>query len=150
MRHPMITVLVSALAFAFPQMSSAEMLISEAEAKLPQSGDSSMATRGVTRGPGIELVSPAPGTKNINSPLPLKIKFVGRNSVPIDTASVKITYLRTPSVDLTERVKAHLTKDGIDMAQADVPPGNHLIRIDVKDTEGRSASSTITLLVVPK
>ena len=152
MRRPIIAVLVGvlALAFAFPQKSSAEVLISEAEAKLPPPSDTRMATRGLTRGPGIEIISPAPGTQGVKSPLPLKIKFIGRNSVAIDPASVKLTYLRVPSVDLTDRVKSHVTKDGIDMAQADVPPGNHLLRVDVKDTEGRAASSTFTLLVAPK
>ena len=151
MRSSMITVLISALALActFPKMSAAETLISEAESKLPQFTDAGMATRGITRGPGIELVSPAPGA-NVKSPLPLKIKFVGRNNIPIETASVKLTYLKTPMVDLTDRIKSHLTKDGIEMDQADVPPGNHLIRIDVKDAEGRSASTTITLAVAPK
>jgi hypothetical protein len=152
MRHPTITVLVGALALAFvvPQISSAETLISEAEAKLPQAPDTGMATRGITRGPGIEIVSPAPGAHDLKSPLPLKIKFIVRNSVPIDTANVKLTYLRVPSVDLTDRVKSYLTKDGIDMAQADVPPGNHLIRIDVRDAEGRSTATTLTLSVAPK
>ena len=152
MRYSMVTLLIGALAFtvAHPQVSAAEMLISEAESKLPPGLDSAMATRGITRGPGIELVSPAPGAQNVKSPLPLQLKFVGRNAVPIDTASVKITYLRIPTVDLTDRVKPHVSKDGIDMPQADVPPGNHLIRIDVKDAEGRSTSSTITLVVAPK
>ena len=125
------------------------MLISEAESKLPQLADGSIATRGITRGPGIELVSPAPGA-NVKSPLPLKIKFVGRNNIPVETGSVKLTYLKIPTVDLTDRVKSHVTKDGIEMGQADVPPGNHRIRIDVKDAEGRTASTTITLAVAPK
>jgi hypothetical protein len=152
MRYSMVTVLMGALALtiAHSQISAAEMLITEAESKLPQGSDSAMATRGITRGPAIELVSPAPGTRNVKSPLPLQLKFVGRNAVPIDTASVKLTYLRTPTVDLTPRVKPHVTKDGIDMPQADVPPGNHLIRIDVKDAEGRATSTTITLVVAPK
>jgi hypothetical protein len=152
MRYPMVTVLIGALALtvAHPQISFAEMLISDAESNLPPSADTAMATRGITRGPAIEVVSPTPGAKNIKSPLPLHVNFVGRNNVPIDTASVKLTYMRTPAVDLTPRVKPHVTKDGIDMPQADVPPGNHLIRIDLKDAEGRAASTTITLVVAPK
>jgi hypothetical protein len=148
MRYTVVTVLVGALALtiAHPNNSAAEMLISEAESKLPAAADTAMATRGITRGPGIELVSPSPG-QNVKSPVPLNVKFVGRNNVPIDTASVKLTYLRSPTVDLTDRVKQHLTKDGIDMPQADVPVGSHLIRIDLKDAEGRATSTTITLVV---
>ena len=42
----------------------------------------------------------------MKSPLPLKIKFQTRNNVPIDKDSVKLTYVRTPGVDLTSRIKA--------------------------------------------
>jgi hypothetical protein len=152
MRHPVVTALMCAavLAFALPQVSHAEMLISEAEANLPQAADTAMATRGITRGPGIELVSPAPGAPNLKSPLPLRVKFIARNSVAIDLASVKLTYLRVPAVDLTDRIKPHVTKDGIDMEEAGVPPGSHLIRLDLKDTEGRAATTTISLTVAPK
>jgi hypothetical protein len=149
MRYPVITMLFGALVFAatLPRIAAADMLISEAEAKLPQAADSGIATRGITRGPGIEVLSPAQGAENVKSPLALKVKFVARNNVAIDPASVKLTYIRTPAVDLTERVKPFLTKDGIDMAKADVPPGKHLLRIDVKDADGRTASSTFTLSV---
>ena len=152
MRHSTITVLIGALAlaFVFPQISSAETLISEAEAKLPQAADTGMATRGITRGPGIEIVSPAQGAQNLKSPLPLKIKFIVRNNVRHRRGEREGHLFAGPSVDLTDRIKSYVTKDGIDMAQADVPPGNHLIRIDVRDAEGRSTATTITLSVAPK
>ena len=152
MRCCKVALLVGALALTgtFPKIAAAELLISEAEGKLPQSAETGMATRGITRGPGVEQVSPASGSHDIKSPVPLKIKFIGRNNVPIDPATVKLTYLKTPAVDLTERVKAHVTKDGIDMPQAEMPPGTHFIRLDVKDAEGRSTSTTISLVVAPK
>ena len=155
MWHPKLTMLIgalasAALACAYPQISAAQMLISETEAKLPLSPDSGMATRGLTRGPAVEMISPALGASNVKSPLPLKIKFTGRNNIAIDPASVKLTYLRFPTVDVTERIKSYVTKDGIDMAQAEVPPGTHVLRLDVKDAEGRSTSTTITLSVATK
>ena len=53
MWHPKLTMLIGALALtasfcAVPQVSTAQMLISEAEAKLPASQDTGMATRGLT------------------------------------------------------------------------------------------------------
>jgi hypothetical protein len=155
MWHPKLTMLIGVLALAaltcaFPQISAAQILISETEAKLPPSPDSGMATRGLTRGPAIEQIAPAPGAHNVKSPLPLKIKFTGRNNVAIDPASIKLIYLRLPTVDVTERIKSYVSKDGIDMAQAEVPPGTHVLRLDVKDTEGRSTSTMITFSVAPK
>jgi hypothetical protein len=104
---------------------------------------------GIVRGPGMELISPANGTTSLKSPLPLKIKFIPRNNVPVDPASVRLTYLKVPIIDLTERVKAYVTKDGLEMAVAEVPPGTHVLRLDLKDAEGRAATMTIMLSVEP-
>ena len=134
---------------AWPGSSAAEMLITEAEAKLPASADVAMTTRGLSRGPGVEHVSPDP-ERGVQSPLPLKVKFVARNNVAIDPASVKVTYLKSQNVDLTERVKKHLTSDGIEMANAEIPPGTHLLRINLKDKQDRTTTATIKLVVAPK
>jgi hypothetical protein len=127
--------------------SAADVLITEAEANLPSPVDVSLTTRGLTRGPVVEQVTPDPDAAPVKSPLLLKIKFQTRNNVPIDKDSVKLTYVRTPGVDLTSRIKAHIGDDGIDMKQAEVPPGNHVIRIELKDQQGRSSSTTIKLSV---
>ena len=125
------------------------MLITEAEAKLPASSDVAMTTRGMTRGPGVQQISPNPDS-GVPSPVPLKVKFVPRNNVAIDPESVKVIYLKSKSVDLTERIKKHMTADGIDMANAEVPPGTHHLRINLKDSQGRTTTATIKLTVAPK
>ncbi len=56
------------------------------------------------------------------SPIPLLIKFVPRNNVAIDPASVKLTYLKSKPIDLTKRILSHVTEDGIDMSQAKSRP----------------------------
>ena len=150
MRLLAILIVVLGLAAGSGRSNAADVLITQAEANLPSPGDSMMATRGLTRGPGVEQLTPDPDSKGVKSPLPLKIKFVGRNNVAIDPASVKVTYLRTPSVDLTERIKAHLTPDGIDMKEVEVPPGTHVLRLDVRDQQGRTSTATIKLTVAPK
>lgn len=125
---------------------SAEMLISMSEAAEPNSSDVGMVKRGLTRGPAIEQVSPSPD-RGIMSPLPLKLKFVIRNNIAIDPESVKLTYLKARSIDLTERIKKHIAADGIDMEQAEVPPGTHLLRLDLKDKQGRVGTAIIKLTV---
>ncbi len=127
--------------------ASAEQLITPAEAALPTPPDLGLTLRGITRGPAIDQVEPAPDAKEVASPLPLKITFSARNNASIDPASVKVTYIKSPSVDLTARMKAYVTPDGIDMKQAELPPGNHVIRIDLKDSQGRASTTTIKLSV---
>jgi len=60
-----------------------------------------------------------------------------------------VTYLKSPEVDLTGRVKPFVQASGIDMPQALLPPGDHIIRVDVKDTEGRTGTTSFTLKVAP-
>ena len=84
------------------------------------------------------------------SPLPLKIKFIARNNVAIDPDSVKVTYLKAQNVDLTDRIKKYLTPDGIDMAKAEIPPGTHQLRINLKHKNGRTSTATLKLTVAPK
>jgi hypothetical protein len=133
-----------------PDDAFADQLITSAEAALPALPDSGLTMRGITRGPAIEQVEPEPAGKSVTSPLSLKIKFTARNNAEIDKDSVKVTYVKSPSVDLTARVKSHLTPDGIEMKQADVPPGTHVIRIDLKDTQGRASTAIIKLSVTGK
>lgn len=121
-------------------------LITEDEAKLPNAPG--LATRGVTRGPGIKMVSPDPASKTVKSPFDLKVGFEARGGAKIDPASVKVHYMKTPLVDLTDRLKDGIKDEGIDLAKAEMPAGEHTIRFTVKDSEGRSTSSVMTVHVI--
>ena len=134
---------------AWVSISLAETLITETEAKLPASTDVGITTRGLTRGPGVELISPYPDHV-VPSPVPLKVKFIARNNIAIDPASVRLIYLKEPNIDLTERIKSHLTSSGIDMADAEIPPGTHHLRISLKDSQGRTSTVTVRIIVAPK
>ena len=150
MRSSIVAIALSGgVTLAWPAAGAAEMLISETEAKLPASTDVGMTTRGLTRGPGVEQVSPDPN-RGVTSPLPLKIKFIARNNVAIDPDSVKVVYLKAQNVDLTDRIKKYLTPDGIDMAKAEIPPGTHQLRINLRDKNGRTSTATLKLTVAPK
>jgi hypothetical protein len=126
----------------------AEVLITVDEARLPAPA-AAPSSRGVTRGPGIEQESPVPN-QSVASPLMLKIKFEPRNNVAIDTATVKLTYLKANPIDLTDRIKRYIRADGIAMDQAEVPPGVHFLRLDLKDVQGRAATAVIKLTVADK
>ena len=51
-------------------------------------------------------------------------------------------------MDLLPRVKAGLSAGGIELAGAEVPPGEHQIRVTVQDSEGRQSSTVLQLNVV--
>lgn len=153
MQNSSVTAVIAAIAMACCSVSTVragEILITKAEAARPvPAGMGAFGTRGLTRGPRIEQVSPNPNGSGTKSPFPLEIHFVAHNETSVVPGSVKVTYLRSPSVDLTPRLKGHITAAGIDMSDADVPPGTHMIRIDVSDSQGRSGTRIIKLSVLP-
>src|SRR5262249_55162984 len=122
----------------------AEVLITPQEAQLPAD---TTRTKDVIRGPRVDVASPAPNAGTTTSPLFLKIKFEAHGGAKIDVDSVQITYLRLPPVDLTQRVRPFIKPNGIEMPNAEVPPGIHSLQIDVKDTAERSTKAYITFTV---
>jgi hypothetical protein len=124
--------------------ASAFQFITEKEAALPLNLD---PKRGITRGPIIIALSPAPGSGLVTSPLHFKVKFEGRGGAKIDAESTLVTYEKLPAVDLTQRIRAFVGPDGIDVENAEVPPGTHRIRIDVRDTDGRTGSIDLIFTV---
>jgi hypothetical protein len=121
-------------------------LISAKEAALPPASSNKFSTRGISRGPAIKLNAPV--VDPVESPFDFKLTFEPRGGVRIDPDSVKVTYLKFPYVDLTARIKSAISASGIDLPKADVPPGNHSIRVTVKDIEGRESQSEFNLVVV--
>ena len=127
--------------------AQATQLITAEEAKLPPpKGAIAVDRRGILRGPKVEVVLPS-GT--VHSPLRLKLRFESFGGATINPDSVKVIYLRTPNVDLTPRVKPFIQADGIDMPEAELPPGEYTMRVDVKDSDGRPATASFTLTVSP-
>jgi hypothetical protein len=127
--------------------AGATPLITDDEAKLPPpKGAISATTRGILRGPKVEVISP---NEAAHSPLRLQLKFETFGGARIDIESVKVLYLRTPNVDLTARVRPFIQADGIDMPDAELPPGEYMVRVDVKDSDGRPGSASFILKVTP-
>jgi hypothetical protein len=122
---------------------SAKDLITREEANLPEY---TLVERDVFPGPKITSLFPAADGATVTSPVHLKVRFE-RRGANIDLDSLTVTYLKNPLVDLTDRVRAFASRNGIDMPDAQVPPGNHRIRIEVKDVDGSSGRSEVTLRV---
>ena len=93
------------------------------------------------------MVSPPADAAVPRGPLTLDITFDAHNGATVDPSSVRITYLKQPAVDLTVRLKPYITAKGIEAANVNVPPGTHMIRIDVTDSEGRTTNTVMTIQV---
>jgi hypothetical protein len=133
------------LTIASPARADNVVLITADEAKLPPpKGAVALKARGITRGPKIELVSQKSA---IRSPTRIRLKFYTYGGASVDLNAVKATYLRTPDVDLTSRLKPFISGDGIDVPAAEMPAGDHMLRIDLKDSDGRTATAIFLLKV---
>jgi hypothetical protein len=138
--------IATAMSASFPAYA-AQVLITEEEAKRPPpKGAIAADRRGITRGPKIEFVA---NSDTVHSPMHLQLRFESYGGAKIDPDSVKVTYLRTPNVDLTGRVKPFVQPTGIDMPDVELPAGDHMVRVDIKDSDGRIGSMSFVLKVAP-
>jgi hypothetical protein len=138
---------VAALSFVLGE-ANAMTLITAQEAALPDApGLQQLDKRGVTRGPKILVLSPAPDAGVVRSPVNLLLKFETYGGAAIDPLSVKVTYLKTPAINLTQRISTSVTPNGIEVRAAEAPPGTHYIRVEVKDSAGRVSSIIFPLMV---
>jgi hypothetical protein len=129
-----------------PALAAPPVLITPEEAALPPpKGAVATERRGITRGPKVDVVT----TGALKSPARLQVKFEPYGGAKVDPDSVKMIYLRTPNVDLTSRIKAFILPTGIDMPEVQLPAGEHMVRVDIKDSDGRVGTASFILKVVP-
>jgi len=127
------------------------VLITGGESALPNAPASAEAanprTRGMFRPPDIVQVSPAPNGTAMRAPFPFKIEFTPHHGSAVDVSTVKLTYMKIPPVDLTQRFRSYLSASGIFIPAAQLPPGVHTIRIEVADSDGYPNTALVTLKV---
>jgi hypothetical protein len=123
--------------------AQADVLITAQEASL---AESPFNERGAFPGPKVTLVSPDLSGPAVRSPIHFRVKFEPRGA-KIDVDSLRVTYIKLEPVDLTERVRASVGTDGIDFKNAEVPPGTHRIRVELRDTDGVTGGADIILKI---
>jgi hypothetical protein len=149
-RNTFVKVSLTAFLMAFiliaqpPSARAGVVLITPEEAELPTPKGVHVA-RAITRGPRIDLAGP--DAKEARSPLRLQLKFRGFGGATIKLDSLRVTYMKQPNVDLTSRVRPFVQPTGIDIPDAEAPPGEHLVRVEIHDSEGRRTVTTFLLSV---
>jgi hypothetical protein len=123
------------------------VLVTAEEAALPPAPQAAaivLTNRGITRGPRISLLVPE---ASVSSPFELKVAFRAHGGSKINPDSIKLVYLKSPAVDLTTRVRPFVSRSGLDVIQAEAPPGRHAFKIAVLDSQGREATAVFTISV---
>ncbi|WP_298883942.1 hypothetical protein [uncultured Bradyrhizobium sp.] len=122
------------------------VLITTEEARLAPARQLA-SSRGIFRAPRIEVGEQLSGP--VHSPIHFKLIFRAFGGSSIDPGSVSVTYLKSTDVDLTPRIRPFLTSGGIEIPEAEVPPGNHVIKVSVHDSDGREGTTQFSLTVNP-
>ena len=108
-------------------------LITSSEAALPAEQVTGRE-RGITRAPNVVIVSPSRAAGTLKSPLSLKIRFESYGGAEID--------VDFRAFDLSEKAGGRfdpapfIDASGIDVEDAEVPPGTHTLRVSVSDRTG--------------
>jgi hypothetical protein len=128
--------------------AQAFQLVTPAEAALPAGEAPSLVMRGSPlRRPNILVVSPPPEAGMVHSPIDVKLRFHAFGGAEIDPESVVVTYLKQPTIDITQRITPFITAEGIKIDKVDVPPGAHQFWIEVKDKSGRVGAALFSFQV---
>lgn len=145
---PAVFLLQGCLLFLHGDFESRPMvLILPTEAELPDLPlNKLLSFRSQQQGPRILVNSPLPG-ESYAPPVPIDIRFEPRDKVKVDLASLKVVYVKLFKIDITERISPYVKDNGIQVAQADLPVGNHKLILSIADENGRSSSQMIQLQI---
>ena len=120
-------------------------LILPQEAQLPPPREVPVGSRGVTRGPLIRMVAPGASPQTVGGSFWLRVEFVGRGGARIDPSTLRVRYLRAWEVDISERLRPFATPEALEVREARVPPGRHLLKIDIRDDGGRQSEAVVEI-----
>ena len=96
-------------------------------------------------GPMIELLKPNDGT---STPVPVEvsIRFEPR-AAPADLSTLKVVVVKLISIDITERVRPYASPQGIQIPDARLPSGTHIVRISLADAGGGFSRKQVTFSI---
>lgn len=133
------------------QSAYAAMLISPEEVDLPAyQGGEGIRLRSAPGGPSIEVVAPniAASTKpTVRRPVAINVRFGSQDGASVDMRSLKVTYLRLFGIDITDRLRPYVQGSEIKVDEADIPEGDHSIRVEIRDNQGRASTQTFSFVI---
>ena len=102
-------------------------------------------------GPGIVFVTPEDGG-TYTSPIGIDITFDAADGSVVDLDTLKVTVVSKTAIgvfdiDITEDVIAYATPEGIHAPEAEIPAGEHVVTVEIADSEQRVATRHLSITV---
>ena len=140
---------------ATPAMSGETFaLLTDGEARLTRLGGAERPARTRALEPvkhdGPEIRIHAPRGFDLDSPVDFDVEIVPKDGVEPDMASLKIEYRIGPFwTDVTDRLRQNARMSGMRMLApgAQLPEGDHLLRLTIGDREGRITVARLSFTV---
>lgn len=131
--------------------ANAAMLISPEEVNLPAyQGGEGIRLRSAPGGPSIEVIAPNIGASakpTVRRPVAINVRFASQEGATIDMRTLKVTYLRLFGIDITDRLRPYVQGSEIKVDEADIPEGDHSIRVEIRDNQGRANTQTFSFII---
>jgi hypothetical protein len=102
-------------------------------------------------GPEITLLAPEEGGTYL-SPIGIEITFEPEPGSTVDLDTLKVTVVSKTAIgefeaDITEDIAKYASEEGISAPDAEIPAGDHVVTIQVADSERRLAERKLAITV---
>lgn len=114
----------------------------------PASSDALPAAASEGQGPQIVVMNPK-ALERLRSPVDILIRFeTGASGQPPDMKSLSVTLRGWINIDITDRLREYLLGSSLEVHEAELPTGNHRIRLTLTDLAGNLSARDVTLIVM--
>ncbi len=145
-----LTLIAGYYADSFSQDTETVTLITPKEAALKDALPEKLVKiipKGVAPGPEIIIRSPKNG-KTYKQPLEIDMSFVPSGNIPVSIETFRVVYVKFFEIDITKRVKQYIREKGVRVPKADIPKGEHTLKIFLSDEKGNVTSKKLTFNVL--
>lgn len=140
-------------ALSFLSIISASCLVHAADIakKAPEIDRTIRAINLSAEGPEIVLLAPKEGGTYV-SPIGIEISFMPEQGATVDLETLKVTVVSKTAIgvfeiDITEDIVSYASEHGINAPKAEIPAGEHVVTIEVADSEKRIAVRKLAITV---
>ena len=98
-------------------------------------------------GPEIKVSQPQENVP-CTPPLTISIHFIPNSGKDVDLTKLKIEVLKIITIDITEKILPFATEEGIRLDKANLPQGEHKIRVIIGDVGGGMTEKVLRVKVL--
>jgi len=150
LRLPTLLVILSVVFLSLTaEAATDEWLITPLETQIQVWNGSYAEPVAATEGPGPAIVLKSPKIfKKLRSPIDIFIAFEpGKSGKPADMTTLKVTLIGFININITDRLREYIRGTTLDVEEAELPSGQHRLRMQIKDVDGNLNERDVVVIV---